>query len=129
MRCMLPIMALLVVALPVTGGAQESYVETEVGKLSKQITDSMVKGDTKVLEAIQSHDFIAVNPEGVIMTKAGQIKDIKEGTIRFEVMDRAETIVRVHGDTAVVTARVKTQVKFMGQEIGGSVRISDTYAS
>jgi ketosteroid isomerase-like protein len=65
-------------------------------------------GDTGRLEAMLTDDFTAVGPLGFILPKQAWLARHRPGELTYDSFGLAELQVRVHGETAVVTARNNT---------------------
>lgn len=50
-------------------------------------------------------DYVTVQPDGTIETKAETLASLQTGDRRWELAESDELVVRLHGDTAVVTGR------------------------
>ena len=59
--------------------------------------------------------------------KAQLLKELKDGTMKFEAMDESDVKVRVYGDAAIVTGRLQAKVKRQGQEVGGLSRFTQVF--
>ena len=114
--------------MPTMGRADDADAEKQVASLAKQSTEATLKGDTKTLDAILADDFVAINPFGELVTKAEQLKLMKDGTLRFDSIEPSEEKVRVYGDAAVLTERGRVKVTFKGRSESLSVRNSEFYA-
>ena len=129
MRHMLLVAALFAMTIPTPGrAADDSDAEKQVASLAKQSTEATLKGDTKALDAILADDFVAINPFGELVTKAEQLKLMKDGTLRFDSIEPSEEKVRVYGDAAVLTERGRVKVTYKGRSESLSVRNSEFYA-
>lgn len=128
MRHTLPVVAVLALMVPTTGRADDADAKAEVAKLTRQASESLVKGDTTTLDTILADDWVVIGPDGQVGTKDSQAKDLKEEATDFVAMDASEVKVRVYGDAAVVTGRYQVKVKMRGQERGGPVRRTDFFA-
>jgi ketosteroid isomerase-like protein len=120
--------AFLALMVPTIGSADDADSEKQVASLAKQSTEATLKGDTKTLDAILADDFVAINPFGELVTKAEQLKLMKDGTLRFDSIEPSEEKVRVYGDAAVLTERGRVKVTFKGRSESLSVRNTEFYA-
>ena len=120
--------ALLALMVPMTGRAAHADAETQVAMLSKKIIDANIKGDTKTLDELLSDDFVSINPNGDIASKAQGLKDLKDGTTDFESFDPSEVKVRVFGDAAIKTSRCRVKLKYKGHDIDDLVRTTEVFA-
>ena len=120
--------AFLALMVPTMGRADDADPEKQVASLSKQSKEASIKGDTKTLDAILADDFVAINPFGELVTKAEQLKLLKDGTLHFDSIESSEEKVRVYGDAAVLTVRGRVKVTYKGRSESLSVRNSEFYA-
>jgi ketosteroid isomerase-like protein len=127
MRLTLLVAALLAVMAPTPGRADDADAEKEVAKLSKQMTDAFVKGDMAFVDGVMADDWMIIVGNGV-GDKPQLLKDVKDGTLKYEALDKFEMKVRVYGEAAVVTGRSQSRIKVKGHEVGGLDRFSEVYA-
>jgi ketosteroid isomerase-like protein len=120
--------ALLALMVPATGRADDADAEKQVAMLSKQYREAAVKGDTEAMDAIQADDWVVIGPDGDIVSKAQNTKNVKDASVKFDSMAPSEVKVRVYGDAAVVTSRVHAKLKIKGEMVDDHVRVSEFYA-
>jgi ketosteroid isomerase-like protein len=132
MRHTLLVAALLAVTHPTLGreadADADADAEKEVAKLSKQMTDALVKGDMTFLGGVMADDWMIITGDGLALDKSQLLKEVKDGTVKYEALDKPEMKVRVYGDAAVVTGRAQSKIKVRGQEVGGADRFTEVYA-
>jgi ketosteroid isomerase-like protein len=128
MRHTLLMAALLAVTAPTPGRAADADAEREVAKLSKQMTDAFVKGDMTFAAGVMADDWMIITGNGLAVGKSQLLKEVKDGTLKYESLDKLEMKVRVYGDAAVVTGRAQYKIKVRGQEVGGTDRFTEVYA-
>jgi ketosteroid isomerase-like protein len=119
--------AFLALMMPTMGRADDADVKKEITRLSQQVIDASIKGDTAALDALMADDYTVINPSGEVEDKAGHLKALKDGSLVFNSIQPSEINVRVYGDAAVLTARGQVKVKFKGQDVGGPVRTTEFY--
>ena len=110
---LIPILLAAVVAAPARG--DEPDAKKAVGDFSKQMTDTMVKGDAAALKAMLADDWRVTTPDGT-HDKASVLAGIKAGTLKYLVMDKSKLEVRVYGDAAVVTGTIQAKIAVDGRE-------------
>ena len=120
--------ALLTLMVPSMGRADDAAAEKQVAMLSKQFREADLKGDTEALDALLSDDWVVIEPDGNLVSKAQNARNFKDGSVAFEAMDPSEVKVRVYGDAAVVTSRVHVKLKVKGEKVDTHVRVSEFYA-
>jgi hypothetical protein len=81
--------------------------EEELVALERQWLDAEVRGDVAALDKMFAGDFIGTAPGGNIVTKEDIVPPAEyEGRGRFPGATLKETVVRIHGTTAVVMGLV-----------------------
>jgi ketosteroid isomerase-like protein len=110
---LVPVLVAAVVAGPARG--DEPDAKKAVGDFSKQMTDTMVKGDAAALKAMLADDWRVTTPDGT-HDKASTLAGIKAGTLKYLVMDKSKLEVRVYGDAAVVTGTIRAKIAVDGRE-------------
>jgi ketosteroid isomerase-like protein len=128
MRLTLLVAALLAVMAPTLGRAADADAEEEVAKLSKQMTDAFVKGDMAFMAGVMADDWMIIVGNGSVGDKSQLLKDVKDGTLKYEALDKSDMKVRVYGEAAVVTGRAQSKIKVKGQDVGGIDRFTEVYA-
>jgi ketosteroid isomerase-like protein len=121
---MLLIAAFLTVTAPARGQDADADAAKEVARLSQQINDALVKGDTSFLKGVTADDFLVIGHTGRVGGKDSTFKGFKEGSLKFFAMDDSELKVRLYGDAAIVNGRRMIKYKSQGQERGGAVRFT-----
>jgi ketosteroid isomerase-like protein len=127
MRHTLLSVAFLTLMMPSMGRADDADAEKQVAKVAKQHREAEVKGDTQALNALLADDWVAINPEGSVQSKAECVKDHKAGVVDFEAIDPQEVKVRVYGDAAVVSGRYHVKLTLSGHKIDDRVRGTEVY--
>ena len=127
-------LALLGVAglsLATVGAAADSRAADEkaVADLDTQYQAAVENNDAETMARILLDDFVLVVGNGTVYNKADLIKSArdKEFVWEHQVEDPGTQKVRVHGDTAVVTARLWLKGTSGGKPIDKKLWFSDTY--
>jgi ketosteroid isomerase-like protein len=121
--------ATLVVATMVPGGrADEPTPEKQVALLSEHHRKAAIQGDTKVLDAVLTDDWVVVGPTGEVDTKRQQLKKLKDKGLVFEAIDPKEVEVRVHGDTAIVMGLYHIKATLNGKTVDGVFRNTGVFS-
>ena len=122
-------LSMLAAAAPTPGRAADADANTEkeVANLSKQMTDALVKGDMAFADGATADDWMIIVSTGGVADKAQRSKDVKDGNLKYEALDKSEMKVRVYGDAAVVTGLARIKIRFKGQEFGGIDRFTEVF--
>ena len=112
MRRTLVIAALVLTAVPIASGQQQSArreqrrsVEQAIRQLDNERIQAQIHADAAALNRIYADDFIGVGPSGTVRTKPQVISDFTSGHLKFQSITTDDVQVRVYGNTAVETGR------------------------
>ena len=114
-----------------TGVAQSTVDEDRqaVAALDTQYQEAVKNNDAETMGRILADDFVLVLGNGKTYTRADLLDSARSGKIRYERQDEdaGTQIVRVWGDTAVVTARLWLKGVNDGTAFERRLWFSDTY--
>jgi len=110
-------------APPAAGGA----VEAEIEAIEARRVRAMLQRDTAALEPMLADGLTYAHSNGQIDTKASFLESIASGRLEYKSFDRDDVVVRVFGNTAVVTGRAAVRVKTGGKDLAFSIRFTDVY--
>jgi ketosteroid isomerase-like protein len=122
----------LVAALAMSAGVAQASTEEDrhtVADLDTQFQAAVKHHDVATIDRIQHPDMVLVLGDGRIVTKSDHVQAARDRKIHYEVQDEdpGTQVVRVHGDTAVVTARLWLKGTNEGVPFDRRVWFSDTY--
>src|ERR1700732_1751459 len=90
-------------------GGERKMTEAEVLRTHVEHFYGALKSrDWDQLAAIYSDDYMLVRPDGSVLSKQEVLKDLQVGGLEFKNIEIADTKVRIHGDTAILTAVSRT---------------------
>ena len=100
-----------------------------VAALDMQYQEAVKNNDAETMGRILADDFVLVLGNGKTYTRADLLDSARSGKIRYERQDEdaGTQIVRVWGDTAVVTARLWLKGVNDGTAFERRLWFSDTY--
>jgi ketosteroid isomerase-like protein len=101
-------------------GDQEAI--REIIELERQCKEAAMNRDAEFTRRTLTDDYVAITPLGQVTTKQDAIASRKSGQLRYEAMNVTDMVVRVFGDTAVVTARADVKGRQMGEDFSGPYR-------
>ena len=104
-----------------TGGSGEKEV---VHKAIEEVVEALDHNDADTLDRLSTPDYIFVNPAGRVWQKAEYLERIRSGALKVDSYTRAEEIIRLYGDTAVVIYRSSPKGTFNGQELKSDRRVT-----
>jgi ketosteroid isomerase-like protein len=132
-KCMLLLWGAVVV-LPAFGAQHvairpRTSVETadqatirEVVDMERQAREAILRRDADFSQKTLADDYVAITPLGQVTTKQDSVSARKSGQLRYDMVDVSDMVVRVYGDTAVVTARADVKGRQMGEDFSGPYR-------
>ena len=107
-----------------TGGSQSQEATCEILDLERQSKDAAVQRDPTFAQRTLADDYLGITPLGQVITKADTVAARKSGQLRYDSIDISDVVVRVYGNTAVVTARATVRGIDLGEEFNGSYRFT-----
>jgi ketosteroid isomerase-like protein len=118
------------VALASVATASPEEDRRAVAALDTEFQAAVKRNDAATIDRILHEDMILVLGDGRTADKEDHVRSAREKTVRYEIQDEdpGTQVVRVSGDTAVVTARLSIKgVMKDGQPIERRLWFSDTY--
>lgn len=106
-------------------------LETEqiILQLESEGRKATLENDIKANDRLLADNWLNINPDGSITTKAKLLELLKDGSFKIMSIENDEVMVRVYGDAAVVTGRSTTKRAGQGGEVvGRQVRFTRVYA-
>jgi len=112
---------------PTAGGPagtadQESM--RQILDLERQSKDAAVHRDADFSQRTLADDYVAITPLGQVITKSDTVAARKSGQLRYDSIEISDVVVRVYGNTAVVTARADVKGRDLGEEFNGPYRFT-----
>jgi ketosteroid isomerase-like protein len=112
------------IALHPRPNAQSAEQETirQIVDMERQSKEASLHRDSEFSVRALADDYVAITPLGQITTKREAISARRSGQLRYEAMNITDMVVRVYGDTAVVTARADVKGHQLGEDFSGPYR-------
>lgn len=105
-----------------------SPAETEIKALEEQWLDAYVKADTAFLKTVEAEEWMFVDSDGGINTKAQDIKDVADKTFTCKSASISDVKVKTMGDnSAYATGIVKMAGTYKGKEFSSEFRAVDIF--
>jgi ketosteroid isomerase-like protein len=100
-----------------------------VARLDTEFQAAVKKNDVATMARILHDDMVLVLGDGRINTRAEQLQEARDRIVKYEIQDEdpGTQTVRVYGDTAVVTARLRIKGTSQGSTFERQLWFSDTY--
>jgi ketosteroid isomerase-like protein len=120
---------LLAIAAPAGAAAPADDAKTIVAALDTQYQAAVKANDAATMDRILADDFVLVTGRGQAFKKGDLLKDARDKTTIYEHQEEeaGSQVVRVWGDTAVVTALLWIKGTRAGATIDYKLWFSDTY--
>ncbi len=116
---------ILAIASPIVLRAQVSDAEQSVRQAEDRRAKALVDDDYATLDAVLADDLTYNHSNGVSDTKAAYLETLRSGKTKYEKFDRQPSVVRIYGDTALVTGTATIGLR--GQPAPFSVRYTLAY--
>jgi ketosteroid isomerase-like protein len=94
----------------------------EIVDLEHQAREASIRRDADFSQRTLAEDYVAITPLGQVTTKQDTVSARKSGQLRYDTIDVSDMVVRVYGDTAVVTARADVKGHQLGEDFSGPYR-------
>jgi ketosteroid isomerase-like protein len=101
--------------------------EKAVANLDTEYQAAVKKNDAATMNRILADDFVLVTGSGNTYDKADLLTEARSARVQYELQDDSEQKVRVWGDTAVITAKLREKGTEEGRPFDKTVWFSDTY--
>jgi ketosteroid isomerase-like protein len=94
----------------------------EIVDMERQAKEASLHRDPDFTERTFAEDYVAITPLGQVTTKQDSVTARKSGQLRYDTINVSDMVVRVYGDTAVVTARADVKGHQLGEDFSGPYR-------
>ena len=94
----------------------------EIVDMERQAKEASLHRDADFPTRTLAEDYVAITPLGQVTTKQDAIAARRSGQLRYESMNITDMVVRLYGDTAVVTARADVKGRQLGEDFSGPYR-------
>jgi len=101
--------------------ADQSTIK-EIVEMERQAKEASLHRDPDFSQRTLAEDYVAITPLGQVTTKQDTVSARKSGQLRYEAIDVSDMVVRIYGDTAVVTARADVKGHQLGEDFSGPYR-------
>jgi uncharacterized protein (TIGR02246 family) len=98
-----------------------------VAALDTAYQRAVQENDAATMAKILADDFVVVEGTGKVWTKADLLESARNGGTHYERQEDSERTVRIYGDTAIVTAKLRAKGIEDGEKVDYVEWFSDTY--
>jgi ketosteroid isomerase-like protein len=120
------LLSFALIQLPAVG-ARTDDVEATLRQLENAWNTAHVRGDTTELDRLFGDDLVVMVPGMRVMTKADALAMLGRGRMKFDRYETSETAVRVYGDAAIVTGRLRRTRTIAGGSSDDDWRFTKVY--
>ena len=94
-------------------------------QLERDWSDAVKRRDFAWMERHYAPEYTWTSPDGTLNDRKTDIEDTKNFAV--DSMEVSDAVVRVNGDTAVVTGVTALRGKYKGVDVSGNYRFTDTF--
>ena len=94
----------------------------EIVDMERQAKEASLRRAVDFSLKTLAEDYVAITPLGQVTTKQDSVSARKSGKLRYDTINITDMVVRVYGDTAVVTARAEVKGHQLGEDFSGPYR-------
>lgn len=102
--------------------AAEQETIRQIVDMERQAKEASLRRDADFSLRTLAEDYVAITPLGQVSTKQEAVSARRSGQLRYESMNVTDMVVRLYGDTAVVTARADVKGHQLGEDFSGPYR-------
>jgi ketosteroid isomerase-like protein len=102
--------------------ASEQATIREVVDMERQAREATLHRDAEFSQRMLADDYVAITPLGQVTTKQDSVSARKSGQLHYDTVDVSDMVVRVYGDTAIVTGRADVRGHQLGEDFSGPYR-------
>jgi ketosteroid isomerase-like protein len=112
---------------PERGPERETDAKKMIEDLDRRYQEAVKKNDAATMDQILADNFALVVGSGKVFRKADLLEEARSGRYQYERQDDSEQSVRIWGDTAVITAKLKAVGTESGKTFEYELWFSDMY--
>jgi ketosteroid isomerase-like protein len=120
----LSLAVVLLASAPVRAGDEAPRLRT----LERELNRAIATRDTRRVTDLLADDWILVSGVGKVKTKTDILAEMIAPDLEFQEIDTRDVMVRVWGDTAVITGTLHQRYRLRGKQSEVTLRYSDTWA-
>jgi hypothetical protein len=94
----------------------------EIVDMERLAKEASLHRDADFSQRTLADDYVAITPLGQVTTKQDSVSARKSGQLRYDTINVSDMVVRIYGDTAVVTARADVKGHQLGEDFSGPYR-------
>ena len=99
--------------------------EADLRSLDRGIVTATVAQDAGWFEKNLTPDYVLTTSRGSMISRADLLRDLK--LVKIEPYEPSEVVVRIYGDSAVITGRIVQKYSTNGEHIEADLRYTDVW--
>ena len=96
----------------------------EVRQAERDWVALYLKNDADAFAAYLTDDFVYTSPVCEVVDRATYLRNLRDRTVVMQYAHPSDELIRVHGNTAIVTAAWDVSEAYQGQPFAGPCRIT-----
>jgi uncharacterized protein (TIGR02246 family) len=89
--------------------AADPTAEGEILDAQEKVRQALVRGDANALAGLWGDEFASVTVTGAVWPRGRALEELRNGDVEYLSLEYDQIVVRVYGDSAIVTGRVHAQ--------------------
>lgn len=102
--------------------SEDQQTIREIVDMERQAKEASLRRDVDFPQHALAEDYVAISPLGQVTTKKDALSARKSRQLRYDTIDVSDMVVRLYGDTAIVTARADVKGQQLGEDFSGPYR-------
>jgi ketosteroid isomerase-like protein len=98
-----------------------------IDRLEEQWRSAVMSGNSAAMESLLADDYMAITPNGTLVSKEQTLANLKAGQVHFDRLDVTDRKVHFYGTTALVRCRAEVAGKTADGVLSGSYRYTRVY--
>lgn len=109
---------------PKSGAPQEADAVRAVVQLEEESKQASIHRDVAFAERTLADNYVGIGPLGTVISKNETVQARRNSQLQYESIEISDMVVRVFGNTAVVTGRADVRGKDLGEDFSGPYRFT-----
>ena len=103
--------------------------EADIIALERKWVEIYKRNDADRFAELLTDDFIYTSPVGEKVSRQTYLDNLRDGTVKLTSVEPSDEEIRIHGDTAVVTATWTVDEAYRGTPFQGPARITRVWVA
>ena len=112
---------------PASSDDVRDAAQKEITQIEEDRNQAILRGDTAALDRTTSEDYTFITQRGELRTKTEILTGFKSGAFKYSARKVSDLMVRIYGNTAVVTGRAVQEGTENAKDYSGDNRFTRVY--